>query len=135
MCGFVLLGLSSRTSAGTSSEEAPPIFALRVILGMAEAANYRIGARALYVSPPAPVSLRPAAGITPAVLMGEAAKNAPTFGSSRDVAAAAALGPAVPDAGYDWRMNQKDWRFQLAYCIPFGEAMAMAAIAVAMAAM
>lgn len=133
VCGFVLLGFSSTTSAGTSSEEVPPIFAMRVLSGMAEAANYRVDARALYVSPGAPHgSLRPAAGILPpAVVMSEMsaeeiakqawlAKNAPSWGPSRDVAAAGALGTEVPDAGYDWRMNSKDWRFQVVSCIPFG---------------
>jgi len=25
-----------------------------------------------------------------------------------------------PDSSYDWRMNPKDWRFQMVSCIPFG---------------
>jgi hypothetical protein len=93
---------------------------------------------ALYVSPLAPSTA--AYRVPQAVLMSEssaeeAAKRAwlarleaPSWGSSRDVAAAGALGREVPvfdaygqpDSRYDWRMNQKDWRFQLLSMIPFG---------------
>jgi hypothetical protein len=98
----------------------------------------------LYVSAFAPLSYRAAAELPSAVLMTEmsaeemakqawlAKFDAPTWGRhadlvpSRNIAAASALGTEVPatygqpDSSYDWRLNEKDWRFQLLCCIPFG---------------
>jgi hypothetical protein len=94
---------------------------------------------ALYVSALAPLSYRAAAELPEnAVLMSElsaeemakqawlAKLDTRAWGTSRNVAAAAALGTQVPapygqpDPSYDWRLNEKDWRFQLLCCIPFG---------------
>jgi hypothetical protein len=61
------------------------------------------GAPQLYVSPPlAPVSYRAAAEIPSAIMMTAVVPN------------------GQPDSSYDWRMNEKDWRFQLLAMIPFG---------------
>jgi hypothetical protein len=115
-------------------------FVAVVLFGFALMNSAGPGARVrgpeLYVSPLAPLSYRaPAAEFPSAILMTEMsaeeiakqawlAKLDQPWGQSRDVAAAAAMGTEVPsrqsDSSYDWRMNQKDWRFQLLSMIPFG---------------
>jgi hypothetical protein len=40
--------------------------------------------------------------------------------ASRDAWLAWVPKPRQQDSGYDWRMNETDWRFQLVSCLPFG---------------
>jgi hypothetical protein len=92
----------------------------------------------LYVSSLAPLSYRAAAELPSAILMSEmsseeyakqqwlAKLDKPWGPPRRPIAVAGAMGmegPAPngqPDPNYDWRMNMKDWRFQLLSMIPFG---------------
>merc|ERR550514_1235082 len=80
-------------------------FAAFVFLGFTFMSSAR-QAPELYVSSLAPVSSRAATEMPSAILMTEMSPvPAP---------------PRQPDSSYDWRMNQKDWRFQLLSMIPFG---------------
>jgi hypothetical protein len=115
-------------------------FVAVALLGFAfiDSAGPRAQTPQLYVSPLAPLSYRAAAELPSAILMSEMsadeyakqqwlAKLDQSWGPPRHVvAAAAALGTEVPapngqpDSSYDWRMNYKDWRFQIVSMVPFG---------------
>jgi hypothetical protein len=87
----------------------------------------------LYVSPLAPMGYRAPAGLPPAVAMTANPRKSGSFEfpeavgeysreslASRDAWLAWLPKPRQQDSGYDWRMNETDWRFQLVSCLPFG---------------
>jgi hypothetical protein len=77
----------------------------------------------LYVSPLAPLSYRAAAELPSAILMSE--MSAEEYAKQQwllklDQPWGVPAPTRQPDSSYDWRMNFKDWRFQLLSMIPFG---------------